>query len=83
MPKSIEDWIKPRILTLTNGNKKSKIMDLEIKKNDTTIDLCKERDGLITIDISYQDTMDLRTNTISLTREETLKVIKQLQEYCK
>lgn len=30
-------------------------MDLEIKKNDTTIDLCKERDGLITIDISYQD----------------------------
>jgi|13_taG_2_1085334.scaffolds.fasta_scaffold149392_3 hypothetical protein len=57
-------------------------MDLEIKKDDTTIDFCKERDGLITIDISYQDTMDLRTNTISLTREETLKVIKQLQEYC-
>jgi hypothetical protein len=55
-------------------------MDLEIKKDDTTIDFCKERDGLITINISYQDTMDLRTNTISLTREETLKVIKQLQD---
>jgi hypothetical protein len=58
-------------------------MDLEIKKDDTTIDFCKEQDGLITIDISYQDTMDLMTNTISLTKEETLKVIKQLQEYCK
>jgi len=58
-------------------------MDLEIIKGDTTIDFCKERDGLITIDISFQDTMDLRTNTISLTKEETLKVIKQLQEYCK
>ena len=57
-------------------------MDLEIKKGDTTIDFCKEQDGLITIDISYQDTMDLMTNTISLTKEETLKVIKQLQEYC-
>jgi len=58
-------------------------MDLEIKKDDTTIDFCKEQDGLITIDITFQDTMDLRTNTISLTKEETFKVIKQLQEYCK
>ena len=58
-------------------------MGLEIKKDDTTIDFCKEQNGLITIDISFQDTMDLITNTISLTKEETLEVIKHLQEYCK
>lgn len=57
-------------------------MDLEIKKGSTTIDFCKERDGLITIDILFEDTMDDRFTTISLTKEETLKVIKQLQEYC-
>ena len=57
-------------------------MDLEITKDNTTIDLYKEKDGLITIDITFQDTMDLRTNTISLTKDETLQVIKQLKKYC-
>tara|TARA_R110000782_G_scaffold253894_1_gene342156 strand:- start:587 stop:763 length:177 start_codon:yes stop_codon:yes gene_type:complete len=58
-------------------------MDLEIKKGSTTMDFCKEQDGLITIDMLFEDTMDDRFTTISLTKEETLKVIKQLQEYCK
>ena len=57
-------------------------MDLEIKKGSTTIDFCKEQDGLITIDMLFEDIMDDRFTTISLTKEETLKVIKQLQEYC-
>ena len=57
-------------------------MDLEIKKGSTTIDFCKEQDGLITIDMLFEDTMDNKFITISLTKEETLKVIKQLQEYC-
>jgi len=57
-------------------------MDLEIKKGSTTIDFCKEQDSLITIDMIFKDTMDDRFTTISLTKEETLKVIKQLQEYC-
>jgi hypothetical protein len=57
-------------------------MDLEIKKGSTTIDFCKEQDSLITIDMLFEDTMDDRFTTISLTKEETLKVIKQLQEYC-
>jgi predicted RNA-binding protein len=57
-------------------------MDLEIKKGDTTIDLCKEKDGTITIENSFQDTMDLISVPINLTQEEAKKVIVQLQKYC-
>jgi len=58
-------------------------MDLEIKKGSTTIDFCKGQDGLITIDMLFEYTIEYTFTTISLTKEETLKVIKQLQEYCK
>tara|TARA_R110002020_G_scaffold197161_3_gene398211 strand:+ start:966 stop:1142 length:177 start_codon:yes stop_codon:yes gene_type:complete len=57
-------------------------MDLEIKKGDTTIDLCKENDGTITIENSFQDTMDFISVPINLTQEEAKKVIVQLQKYC-
>lgn len=57
-------------------------MDLEIKKGDTTIDLCKESDGTITIENSFQDTMDLISVPINLTQEEAKKVIVQLKKYC-
>ena len=57
-------------------------MDLEIKKGDTTIDLCKEKDGTITIENSFQDTMDLISVPINLTQEEAKRVIVQLQKYC-
>jgi len=54
-------------------------MDLEIRKNGTIIDFCKETDGLITIDM--QDDENINFVTISLTKEEVKKVIKQLQDY--
>jgi hypothetical protein len=57
-------------------------MELEIKKSDTTIDLCKEKDGTITIENSFQDTMDLISVSINLTQEEAKRVIVQLQKYC-
>ena len=57
-------------------------MDLEIKKGDTIIDLCKEKDGTITIENSFQDTMDLISVSINLTQEEAKRVIVQLQKYC-
>ena len=52
---------------------------LEIRKNGTIIDFCKETDGLITIDM--QDDENINFVTISLTKEEVKKVIKQLQDY--
>jgi len=57
-------------------------MDLEIKNGDTTIDLCKEKDGTITIENSFQDTMDLISVPMNLTIEQTKAVIVQLQKYC-
>jgi len=57
-------------------------MNLEIKKGDTTLDLCKEKDGTITIENSFQDTMDLISVSINLTQEEAKRVIVQLQKYC-
>ena len=57
-------------------------MELEIKKGDTTLDLCKEKDGTITIENSFQDTMGLITVQFSLTQEEAKRVIVQLQKYC-
>ena len=57
-------------------------MELEIKKSDTTLDLCKEKDGTITIENSFQDTMDLISVSINLTQEEAKRVIVQLQKYC-
>lgn len=57
-------------------------MDLEIEKGDTSIDLYQEKDGTITITNNFQDTMDFVSVPINLTKEETLRVIKQLQEYC-
>ena len=56
-------------------------MDLEIKKGDTILDLCKEKDGTITIENSFQDT-GLISVSINLTQEEAKKVIVQLQKYC-
>jgi|AntRauTorcE11897_2_1112592.scaffolds.fasta_scaffold01266_6 hypothetical protein len=56
-------------------------MDLEIKNGNTTIDLCKEKDGTVTIENSYQDTMDLQSVPINLTLEQTEMVIDQLQKY--
>jgi hypothetical protein len=57
-------------------------MELEIKKSDTTLDLCKEKDGTITIENSFQDTMGLISVQFSLTQEEAKRVIVQLQKYC-
>jgi len=57
-------------------------MDLEIKRGDTTIEFFKEKDGTITIENSFQDTMDLISVQINLTQEEVKKVIVQLQKYC-
>ena len=56
-------------------------MDLEIKKENTTIDFCKEENGLITIDTTFDDGVSSAFTTISLTKEEAEKVIKQLKEY--
>ena len=58
-------------------------MDLEIKNGDTTIDFCKETDGTITIENSFQDTMDLISVPMNLTIGQAKMVIVQLQEYCK
>jgi hypothetical protein len=57
-------------------------MDLEIKKDDTSIYIYKEDNGTITIENSYQDTMDLISVPINLTKEEAKRVIVQLQKYC-
>ena len=56
-------------------------MDLEIKKGNTTIDFCKEQDGLITIDTTFDDGVSNSFTTISLNKEDIEKVIKQLKEY--
>lgn len=52
---------------------------LEIKKGDADLYIEKSNDS-ITLQVSFQDTMDYRTNIISLTRDEALKVIKSLQK---
>jgi len=56
-------------------------MDLEIKKDETTLEINKDINDLITIDMNFQDTMDLRTITMELTKDDVEKVIKQLQSY--
>jgi hypothetical protein len=52
---------------------------LEIQKGDTDLYVEKSDDS-ITLEISFQDTMDYRTNIINLTKEEVLKVIESLQK---
>jgi len=58
-------------------------MDLEIINGDTTMDLCKEKNGTITIENSFQDTIDLVSVPMNLTIKQAKIVIAQLQEYCK
>jgi hypothetical protein len=53
-------------------------MDFEIKKNDTTLDTCKQSNGVVTIEMSFQDTKDLVTTQITLTKEEVLKFVEAL-----
>jgi len=50
-------------------------MDLEIKKGNTTIDFCKEQDGLITIDTTFDDGVNNSFGTISLDKKEIEKII--------
>jgi hypothetical protein len=52
---------------------------LEIRKGDTDLYIEKSEDS-ITLEVSFQDTMDYRTNIISLTKDEALKVIESLQK---
>ena len=52
---------------------------LEIKKGDTDLYIEKTDDS-ITLEVSFQDTMDYRTNIITLTKDEALKVIESLQK---
>ena len=56
-------------------------MDLEIKKDETTLEINKDINDLITIDMNFQDTMDLRAITMELTKDDVEKIIKQLQSY--
>lgn len=52
---------------------------LEIKKGDTDLYIEKSNDS-ITLEVSFQDTMDYRTNLITLTKDEALKVIEALKK---
>lgn len=52
---------------------------LEIKKGDADLYIEKSNDS-ITLKVSFQDTMDYRTNLITLTKDEALKVIEALKK---
>lgn len=52
---------------------------LEIKKGNADLYIEKSGDS-ITLEVSFQDTMDYRTNVINLTKDEALKVIESLQK---
>lgn len=52
---------------------------LEIKKGDADLYIEKSNDS-ITLEVSFQDTMDYRTNLITLTKDEALDVIEALKK---